>query len=49
MISLAERLIEIGRAEQAEAHLRDGRAEAVRCADTHWVEEADSLLRELAS
>src|SRR6266496_947071 len=34
MISLAERLIELGQLERAEAYLRDGRAEAVRRADT---------------
>lgn len=48
MISLAERLIELGRTEQAEAYLRDGRAEAVRRADTFWIEDADRLLREAA-
>jgi hypothetical protein len=47
MISLAERLIELGQLERAEAYLRDGRAEAVRHAETFWVEEADSLLASL--
>jgi hypothetical protein len=47
MISLAEQLIELGRREQAEAYLRDGRAEAVRRKDTFWVEDADRLLQEL--
>jgi hypothetical protein len=49
MISLAERLIELGQFERAEAYLRDGRAEAVRCDDTSWIEDADRLLHELAS
>jgi len=48
MISLAQQLIELGRREQAEAYLRDGRAEAVRRGDTHWVEDADRLLQHLA-
>lgn len=47
MISLAGRLIELGQLERAEAYVRDGRAEAVRCEDTHFIEEADRLLREL--
>ena len=33
MISLAQRLVEVGRREEAEAFLRDGRAEAVRRSD----------------
>jgi hypothetical protein len=49
MISLAERLIELGRRESAEEYLRDGRAEAVRRADTFWIEDADRLLQELAA
>ena len=49
MISLAEQLIELGRREQAEAYLRDGRAEAVRRGDTFWIEDADRLLHELAA
>jgi hypothetical protein len=49
MISLAEHLIELGRREQAEAYLRDGRAEAVRRGDTFWIEDADRLLHELAA
>jgi hypothetical protein len=48
-ISLAGRLIELGRTEQAEAYLRDGRAEAMRLDDQEWVVEADELLRKLAS
>ena len=46
MIALAERLLELGRTEQAGAYLRDGRAEAVRCGDNGWVKEADELLQE---
>lgn len=48
MISLAQRLIELGRSEQAEAYLSDGRAEALRQGDTFWIEEADRVLQELA-
>lgn len=48
MIDLAERLIALGRAELAEAYLRDGRAEAVRCGEIYYVESADRLLRKLA-
>lgn len=43
-ISLAEQLIELGRTEQAEAYLRDGRAEAVHRGDKFWIREADRLL-----
>lgn len=46
MISLAERLIELGLCEHAEAYLRDGRAEAVRLADADSVKDADRLLRD---
>ena len=49
MISLARRLIELGRREQAEAYLRDGRAEAVRRDDTYWIQDADTLLQQLGS
>src|SRR5258705_11581981 len=49
MISLAERLIELGHREQAEAYLRDGRSEALRREDMFWIEEADRLLGELAT
>lgn len=48
MISLAARLIELGRREQAEAYLCDGRAEAVRLSDTFWIKDADRLLQQLA-
>lgn len=49
MISLAQQFIELGRTEQAEVLLRDGRAEAVRRGDTHWIEDADRLLQQLAA
>jgi len=49
MISLAERLIELGRLEQAEACLRDGRAEAIRCRDQHWINDAEELLKQLSA
>ena len=48
MIALAERLVELGRTEQAVAYARDGRAEAVRRGDTFWIEDADRLLQQLA-
>ena len=47
MISLAQRLIELGRGEQAEAYLRDGRAEAIRRKDADWIRDADTLLQQL--
>ena len=49
MISLAERLIELGLREQAEAYLRDGRAEAVKVADADSIKNADRLLRDCAA
>ena len=49
MISLAQRLIELGHTEQAQAHLRDGHVEAIRHNDTFWIEESDRLLQELSS
>lgn len=49
MISLADRLTELGCTEQAETYLHDGRLEAVRCEDTFWIEEADRLLQQLAT
>ena len=49
MISLAQRLVEVGRKEEAEAYARDGRAEALRRGDAFWKEEAATLLRDLAS
>lgn len=49
MISLAERLIELGQIERAEACLRDGRAEAVRRGDSYWIEDASRLLAQCAA
>ncbi len=48
LISLAEQFIELGHKKQAEAYLRDGRAEAARRGDTFWIEDADRLLSDLA-
>ncbi|MBA4148867.1 MAG: hypothetical protein H0X66_12195 [Verrucomicrobia bacterium] len=45
MISLAERLIQLGQFEMAEAYLRDGRAEAVRCSEPDWIKNADELMK----
>ncbi len=49
MISLAERLIDLGLREQAEAYLRDGRADAVRLADGDSIKNADRLLHDSAA
>ena len=46
-IGIASKLLELGQREQAEAHLRDGRAEAIRRGDEFAVEEADLLLKEI--
>jgi hypothetical protein len=46
LIGIGEQLIAIGRREQAEAFIRDGRAEALRRGDTDWIENADRLLQE---
>ena len=48
LIGIGARLIELGRREQAEAFIRDGRAEAVRREDSFFIEEADRLLNETA-
>lgn len=48
LIELAERLVECGQKEQAEACLRDGRAEAVDRGDNDWIEQANRLLHVLA-
>lgn len=45
LIGIGEQLIELGRREQAEAFIRDGRAEALRRGDSDWVENADRLLQ----
>jgi hypothetical protein len=49
LIGIGTRLLELGRMEEAEAFLRDGRAEAVRREDQESVDEADSLLEECNS
>ena len=49
LISMAERLIEVGERDQAEACLRDGRAEAEGRNDSDSVAEADSVLRDLVA
>ena len=46
LIGIAERLMAMGQREQAEAFLRDDRAEAVRRGDTDWVRAADELVGE---
>ncbi len=45
MISLAERSIQLGQFEMAEAYLRDGRAEAIRALEPDWIKNADDLLK----
>lgn len=47
MICLADKLLQLGRAEEAEAFLRDGLAEAERCGDAEWAKEALQLKQEL--
>jgi hypothetical protein len=49
LIDLGAQLIEVGQREQAEAFIRDGRAEAVRRGDEYYIEEADRLLAEAES
>jgi len=49
LIGIGEKLIELGRSEQAEAFIRDGRAEALRRSDLDMVKEADQLLHEDAA
>jgi hypothetical protein len=49
MIGLAEQLILLGHREQAEAFLRDGRAEAARLEDEFYIQEADRMLHDLAA
>jgi hypothetical protein len=48
MISLAERLVELGRSEEAVTYLRNGRTEAVRRHDGDWITHADELLQHAA-
>ncbi len=42
---MAQALFKVGQKEQAEACLRDGRAEALRRGDDEYVREADRVLR----
>jgi len=49
LISMAERLIELGEREQAEACLHDGRGEAEDRNDSDYVAEADRVLRDLGA
>ena len=49
LIGIGQQLIELGRREQAEAFIRDGRAESLRRGDTDWIENADRLLQEGAA
>jgi tetratricopeptide (TPR) repeat protein len=49
LISMAERLIEVGQREQAEASLREARAEAEDRNDAYYVSEADKVLRDLTA
>jgi hypothetical protein len=49
LISMAERLIEVGQREQAEASLRDARAEAEDRNDAYYVSEAERVLRDLTA
>ena len=46
LIALAGALFKVGQKEQAEACLRDGRAEALRRGDDEYVQEADRVLQE---
>ena len=49
LIAMAESLFDVGQFEQAEACLRDGRAEAVRRGADDEVQEADRVLRKLSA
>lgn len=49
LISMAEALLESGQKEQAEACLRDGRAEALSSGDNECVEEADRISLEMSA
>ena len=45
LIGIGQQLIDLGRREQAEVRIREGRAEALRRGDTDWIENADELLQ----
>ncbi len=49
LISLAKALFELGRREQAEACLRDGRAQALDHKDLDCVQEADRIQQEASA
>ena len=49
LIAMGRALFESGQREQAEAALRDGRAEALRRGDDEYVREADRVLREASA
>jgi hypothetical protein len=49
LIAFAEALFEAGQKEQAEACLRDGRAEALQQEDYKYVQDADRVLREMSA
>lgn len=46
LVSMAQALFDTGQTEQAEACLRDGRAEALDHDDQEWVQKADEISRE---
>jgi hypothetical protein len=46
LIGIGEQLIKLGRREQAEAFIPDGRADAGRRGDTDCIQDADRLLQE---
>ena len=46
---MAKALFEAGQKEQAEASLRDGRAEALQRGDDEYVREADRVLQEASA
>lgn len=49
LIDLAHELHQIGRSEEAEACLRDGRAQAQAAGDAFWMDNADRYLAEMQS
>ena len=49
LLCMAERLHELGKTEQAEACLAEGRSDAVRLCDKDCIEQANRILKEMAS
>lgn len=49
LICMASRLHKLGQAEQAEACLAEGRADAIRLGDKHCIEQADRILKEMSA